>query len=181
MRLLLTLAFCFLPLFCQAQEEKELSEVKKDINGWYSEYIKDFLNDVGKGPTSFVIAKNIATRDLIALLKKAEEEAAKSKDLFYFDSDFLLDAQDWADNWSIEVDAIRKEPPGIAAKMRRNLGLQSADDREMTLHLLREDGLWKINDIVYEAKKDSGTSSRGISSGRSTLRELLAAKESDKK
>ena len=176
MRLLLTLAFCFLPLLCAAQDEKELSEVKKDINGWYAEYIKDFLANANKGPTAFVISKNIATKDLLALLKKAEEESAKSEDLLYFDSDFLLDAQDWADSWSIEVDAIRREPPGLEAKMRRNIGLQVAEDRGMMLYLLKEDGVWKINDIAYEVKRDSGTSSTDASSARRTLRQMLTSR-----
>jgi len=166
MRLLLTLAFCLLPLLCHAQDDKELSQLKKDINGWYAEYIKDFLKNEGKGPTAFVIAKNIATKDLLALLKKAEEESAKSEDLLYFDSDFLLDAQDWANDWTMKVDSVTKENSRLKVKMKSDFGSWPGKGRQVTLLLLKEDGQWKIDDILYEAID-------GISSSnRKTLRQM---------
>ena len=146
----------FLPSVFAADEATEIKAKYAKLLTDYSQFV---LHPTAKSPsaTEFALKNNIVSKELAGLLRKDGELAKKEGGMGYLDFDFLVNGQDLCKPVKI-VEVVKDKAAYIMqASNRSRECCKDCDENPYFFVLVNESGAWKIDDVRYSFKDDSGT------------------------
>ena len=154
--LLVGCAGSFLPSVFAADEA---AEIKSRYEKLLTDYSQIVLHPSPKSPsaTEFALKNSMISHDLSGLLRKDDELAKKEGGMGYLDFDFLVNGQDLCKPVKI-VEVVKDKAAYIMqASNRSRECCKDCDEDPYFFVLVNESGVWKIDDVRYSFKDDSGT------------------------
>ena len=156
---LVLLAGCADSFISFAHSADEASEIKTRYEKLLADYSQIVLRPTPKSPsaTDYVLKNNMASKELATLLRKDDELAKKEGGMSYLDFDFLVNGQDLCKPVKI-VEVVKDKAAYIMqASNRSRECCKDCDENPYFFVLVNESGAWKIDDVRYSFKDDSGT------------------------
>ena len=151
-------ACCADAILSPAYSADEAAETKARYEKLLTDYSQIVLRPSKKSPnaTDYALKHNMLSSELASLLRKDSELAKKNSGVGYLDFDFLVNGQDLCK--PLKVLGVVKNNATYAMKVsnRSKECCKDCDESPYFFVLIKEAGVWKIDDAQYSFKDDSG-------------------------
>lgn len=156
---LLLLAGCADSILSHAYSADEAAELKARYEKLLTDYSQIVLHPTKASPsaTEFALKNGMVSQELASLLRKEDELAKKEGGMGYLDFDFLVNGQDLCKPVKIVGVVKNKATYVMQASNRSRECCKDCDENPYFFVLINESGAWKIDDVTYSFKDDSGT------------------------
>ena len=157
--LLILLAVWADSMLSPAHSADEATELKARYEKLLADYSQIVLHPTNKSPsaTEYAVKNNMVSKELAGLLRKDDELAKKEGGMGYLDFDFLVNGQDLCKPVKIVGVVKNKATYVMQASNRSRECCKDCDENPYFFVLINESGAWKIDDVTYSFKDDSGT------------------------